>query len=299
MTQRRLQLVVNPAAAGGRAGRALPRVEQALGGHDLRVTPTRSIEHADELAAQAVADQRVVVAMGGDGLVGRVAGAVADAGGVLAVLPAGRGNDFARKVGLPADAVEAAALLDEPLVEQRLDVGTVDGRPFLGIASVGFDSDVQERTLSSRLPLGELVYLWGALATLASWTPAGFEVEADDVRRTVHGWSVAAANSGIYGGGMRLAPDARLDDGLLDVVLTSDMPRRTFLASLPKVFRGTHVHDPAVEVLRARSVRLSADRPFRVFADGDPIGHLPCEVAVRAGALRVLQPRPSRERVSR
>ena len=287
---RRLQLVVNPSAGGGRAGRALPLVQQALRAHDLVVTPTRSIEHADELGAQAVADGRVVVAMGGDGLVGRVAGAVADADGVLAVVPAGRGNDFARKVGLPQDPAIAAALLDGPLAEQQLDLGTVDGRPFLGIASIGFDSDVQERALRSRLPLGELVYLWTAVSTLASWSPARFEVDADGVRRSVRGWSAAAANSGIYGGGMLLAPDARLDDGLLDVVLTSHMPRRTFLGSLQKVFRGTHVLDPRVEVLRARTVRLDADRPFRVFADGDPIGTLPCEVTLRPGALRILLP---------
>ena len=297
----RLQLVVNPSAGGGRAARLLPRVRERLAGHDLVVSPTRSLEHADELAAAGVADDRVVLAMGGDGIVGRVAGAVAEAGGLLAVLPGGRGNDFARAVGVPRDPVAACAVV-ETGVETAVDLGVAGGTPFLGIASVGFDSAVQERVLRSRVPLGQLVYVAGALTTVASWRHATFDlaltghdgaVDAEPgtvTQRTVRGWAVAVANSGVYGGGMRLAPGASVTDGVLDVVLTSATTRRRFLRSLPKVFSGTHVHEPSVEVLRAGSVRLSADRPFRVFADGDPVAALPCEVTVRPGALRVLLP---------
>jgi YegS/Rv2252/BmrU family lipid kinase len=286
----RLQLVVNPSAGGGRAARLLPRVEAALSGHDLVVTPTRSLEHADELAAEGVADDRVVVAMGGDGIVGRVAGAVAAVDGVMGVLPGGRGNDFARAVGIPRDPVAACAVLTGG-VETRVDLGDADGAAFIGIASVGFDSDVQERVLRSRVPLGQLVYLVGSLATVASWRPATFTCAVDGEPLTVRGWAVAVANSGVYGGGMRLAPDASVTDGVLDVVATSATSRARFLRSLPKVFSGTHVHEPSVSVRQAREVRLDADRPFRVFADGDPVATLPCTVSVRPGALRVLLPR--------
>lgn len=285
----RLQLVVNPAAGGGRATRLLPAVEAALAGHDLRVTPTRSLEHAEALAAEAVADDRVVVAMGGDGIVGRVAGAVAAADGVLGVLPGGRGNDFARSVGIPRDVTAACAAMLTG-VETRVDLGDADGTAFIGIASVGFDSDVQERVLTSRLPLGQLVYLYGSLATVASWRPATFSCTVDGAPLEVRGWSVAVANTGVYGGGMKLAPDASVTDGLLDVVSTSATSRLRFLRSLPKVFSGTHVHEESVSVTRAREVRLDADRPFRVFADGDPVASLPCTVTVRPGALRVLLP---------
>lgn len=285
----RLQLVVNPAAGGGRASALLPAVEAALAGHDLRVTPTTSLQHADALAAAAVADGRVVVAMGGDGIVGRVAGAVAAADGVLAVLPGGRGNDFARSVGIPRDlAAACAALLTG--TERRVDLGDVDGTSFVGIASVGFDSDVQERVLTSRLPLGRLVYLYGSLATVARWRPATFSCTVDGAPHVVTGWSVAVANTGVYGGGMKLAPDASVTDGLLDVVSTSQSSRLRFLRSLPKVFAGTHVHEDSVSVTRAREVVLDADRPFRVFADGDPVATVPCTVTVRPGALRVLLP---------
>ncbi len=293
---RRLQLVINPSAGGGRAASLLPAVEAALraAGHDLVVTPTTSLEHADALTRQAVADDRVAVAMGGDGIVGRVAGAVAATGGVLGVLPGGRGNDFCRAAGLPQGAVEACAVLASG-IEQAVDLGAVTSATgevaFLGIASIGFDSDVQERVLSLPARLGRLVYLYGSLATVASWRHAVFTCAVDGEALVVRGWSVAVANSGVYGGGMRLAPDASLTDGQLDVVTTAATGRLTFLRALPKVFRGTHVHEPTVSVRRARTVGLDADRPFRVFADGDPVGTLPATVSVRPGAVRVVLPR--------
>jgi YegS/Rv2252/BmrU family lipid kinase len=295
--ERRLQLVVNPSAGGGRAAKALPSVEAALrgAGHDLVVTPTRSLEHADELAGQALDDDRVVVAMGGDGILGRVAGAVAARSGLLGVLPGGRGNDFCRVVGVPRDAVEACAVLSDG-EERALDLGVVTPAEgpeavFLGIASVGFDSDVQERVLTSRVPLGKLVYLYGSLATVASWRHAAFSCTVDGKPLEVRGWSVAVSNSGMYGGGMRLAPDASLEDGELEVVTSAATSRLRFLSALPKLFQGTHVDEPTVDVRRACTVHLSADRPFRVFADGDPVAALPCTVSVRPGSLRVLLPK--------
>jgi len=290
--QRRLALVVNPVAGDGRARRLLPAVRDRLlaDGHDLTTETTTSLAHCDELVARALAQERVVVAMGGDGLAGRAAGGVSAGGGLLAILPGGRGNDFARAVGIGRDPVVACAVLSDG-VERAVDLGDVDGTAYLGIASVGFDSDVQERVLRSRVPLGQAVYLWAALATVASWRPARFAVLVDGLPLEVTGWAVAVANSGVYGGGMRLAPDADVQDGLLDLVTTGETSRSRFLRGLPRVFRGTHIRLPNVDVQRARVVRLSADRPFRVFADGDPVASLPCTVTVRPGALRVLLPR--------
>ena len=285
----RLQIVVNPAAGGGRAAKLMPAVLLALTDHDVVVTPTTSLEHADSLVAEAISDDRVVVAMGGDGIVGRVAGVVASLDGLMGLLPGGRGNDFARVVGIPRDVTAACAALVTG-VERRVDLGMAGDTPFLGIASIGFDSEVQERVLSSRLPLGQLVYLYGALTTVARWRHASFTCTVDGVAAPVHGWSVAVANSGMYGGGMHLAPMASVHDGLLDVVTTSATSRRRFLATLPKLFKGTHLAAAEVTASTGRSVLLDADRPFRVFADGDPVAKLPCTVTVRPGALRCLLP---------
>lgn len=285
----RLQLVVNPAAGGGRALKRLPGVRQALAGHDVVVTQTRSLEHADELAEAAVADDRVVVAMGGDGLVGRVAGAVAPLGGLMSVVPGGRGNDFCRTVGIPLDASVAAAALPT-WTPQPVDLGYAGGRAFIGIASIGFDSDVQEKVLTSKLPLGNLIYAYGSLAVVAGWKPARFTITVDGVATQVEGWNVAVSNSGRYGGGMVLAPEASVHDGRLDLVTTSTTSKLMFLKTFPKLFKGTHVSDPAFSVRTVSAVTLDAERPFRVFADGDPIATLPCEVTVSPAALRMLLP---------
>ena len=284
-------LIVNPRAGGGRAARVLPEYRDLLtaAGHDVTEAFTRDIDHATDLAAQAVAEDRVACAVGGDGLVGRVAGAVADLGGLLAVLPGGRGNDFARALQIPSDP-QGAVLALAGAHERALDLGDVDGRAFACIASVGFDSVVQEFALRTRLPLGSHVYTVGALGAVARWKHASFHIDADGESSTLRGWAVAAANTGVYGGGMRLAPDADPADGLLDLVTTSATGRVRFLRSFPKVFDGSHVHQPEVQVRRAATVRIDAERPFRVFADGDPIGELPCTVSVRPGALRVLVP---------
>ena len=289
MIPMRLHLVVNPHAGGGRARTVLPTYERLLAAHDVITTETRDLAHADVLAAEAIADGRTVVSVGGDGLTGRLAGAVSEQDGLLAVLPGGRGNDFARAMGIPFEPAAAVAAL-ESSVERRIDLGDVDGRAFLCIASVGFDSDVQEFALRTRLPLGGQVYTFGTLKSLITWKHANFSVQVDGTPALMRGWSVVAANTSIYGGGMKVAPDAVPTDGLLDVVTTGVIGRLRFLANFPKLFAGTHTSMSEVSVVRTPRVLIDADRPFRVFADGDPIGTLPCAVSVRPGALRVLVP---------
>lgn len=293
--RRRVSVVVNPASGGGRGERQLDPVIRALttDGHDVQVARTRSLDHAEQLAGRAVADDRLVAAMGGDGLVGRVAGTVAAAGGVLAVLPAGRGNDFARAVGLPRRAPAACAVVTTGR-EHAVDIGVVrcseGGTHFLGIASVGIDSDAQELVLRSRLPLGRLVYAAAAVRAVAGFRPATFRTHVDGEPLPVRGWSVAVANSGWYGAGMHLVPGASVDDGRLDVLTVGAISRAGFLRVLPQVFTGGHLSHPAVTVRPATVVQLSADRPFRAFADGEPVGALPCTVTVLPGALRLLLP---------
>ncbi len=277
---RSFRLVVNPAAGGGRAARVLPAVEAELRRLGLPFTTERttSVAHARELAVAAHAAGEVPVTLSGDGLVGCVAGALSGLGAaeppLMGVLPGGRGNDFVRVTGIPAEPVAACAVLATG-VPSPVDLGSVDGAPFIGIASLGFDSEANRIANAAPARLGNLVYAYGALRALASYRHATFTVEAEGEPRTFTGWSVAAANASTYGGGMVMAPDARLDDGALDVVLSAATSRARFLRTLPAVFKGEHVHEPSVSVLRAAEVRISADRPFTVYADGDPIGELP------------------------
>jgi YegS/Rv2252/BmrU family lipid kinase len=285
-------LIVNPHAGAGRALRLLPGVEAALRGmgRRFRVAPTTSMQHARELAREACDAGEVVAAMGGDGIIGAVAGELRDGKGLLAVLPGGRGNDFARKLGIPFDPVEAVALLQTG-AETRVDLAEAGGMTYLGILSAGIDSEVNRIALETRLKLGTFVYTYGVLRAIASWRPASWTLTVDGVERQLDGYSVAVCNSGVFGGGMYLAPDARLDDGLLDVVTIAAQPRFAYLRGLPRVFKGTHLHDPAVTLVQCREVTFAAERPFTAYADGDPVAELPVTVRALPGALRVVAPR--------
>jgi YegS/Rv2252/BmrU family lipid kinase len=292
-TVRRLSLIVNPAAGGGRPAHALPAVEAALRAHGLehRVEYTESLEHARELATAAAARGEVAVAFGGDGLISAVAGALKHSEAVVGVLPGGRGNDLCRVLGIPRKPVPACAVLASGVVRE-LDLGEAGGRTFAGIASCGFDSVVNRIANETTLVRGGLVYAYGLLRALPSWKPAGFEVSLDgDETRQFAGYSVAAANSKAFGGGMLLAPDASLSDGLLDVVTIEDMPRLRYLRLAPTVFNGRHVRQRTVTVVRSREVRIDATRPFTLYADGEAIAELPVTIRVLPGAVRMIVPR--------
>jgi YegS/Rv2252/BmrU family lipid kinase len=290
-TDRRHLILVNPSAGGGRARDLLPELEGALRERGLayRLVMTTSLDHGVEEARAAAGGGEIPVVMSGDGLIGQIGGALVGAGVPLGVIPGGRGNDFARVVGIPT-AIPAAVDLLAAGTTRSIDVGEVNGRRFLCIASCGFDSDANRIANETRLVKGNLVYLYAALRALVAWKPARFEVTVDGERREFTGYAVAAANNRAYGGGMFLAPDAELDDGKLDVVWTSDASKLHFLVNLPKVFKGRHVDNPEVTVLRGSIVEIRADRPFAVYADGDHIADLPATVRVLPRAFDVIAP---------
>ncbi len=289
---RRLALIVNPGAGGGRPARALPQVQAALRelGLEQRFEYTSSLEHARELALEATANGEVAVAFGGDGLISAVAGALKQSEGVVGVLPGGRGNDLCRVLGIPRGPVAACSVLASG-VERSLDLGEAGGRTFAGIASCGFDSVVNRIANDTTVVRGSSVYAYALLRALPGWKAAGFEVTLDGGEpRRFTGYSVAAANSKQFGGGMRLAPGASLTDGLLDVVIIEDMPKLRFLRLVPTVFAGRHLRYRAVEVVRAREVQISAMERFSLYADGEAIAELPVTIRVLPGAVRMIVP---------
>ena len=293
-------LIVNPSAGGGRAARVAPRAQAALErrGSIVRRVDTRDVAHARELGREAAANGEAAVVCSGDGLVGVLADVLRELpGSVLGIIPGGRGNDLARVLGIPDD-VEAAAAIVVDGHARPMDVGLVESggtqRAFVGIASAGFDSEANRIANEAPPWLGGLVYAYGALRALIAWRPASFELELDPPgeRHRFSAYSVGACNSKAYGGGMRCAPDAMLDDGLLEIVVLESVGKLTFLTRVfPKVFSGAHVHEPCVKTFRAREIVLSSDRPFSMYADGDPIGELPLTVRALPGAVTMLVPR--------
>ena len=282
---------MNPASAGGRALKALPVVHETLDrlGAAHRTITTRSSEHAAEEATRAAGQGETVAALSGDGLLRPLGSALKGSGAALAIIPCGRGNDLARVLGIPtdpADATEVAVTGQERLI----DVANVDGVAFLGIASFGFDSDANRIANEAKVVRGNAVYLYAALRALAAWKPAAFEVTVDGDLHSLSGYSVAVGNSKAYGGGMFVLPRAELDDGQLDVLISKQASKLTFLRELPKVFNGAHLDSPHVEFLRGEVVEVRSDRPFVIYADGDPIGATPATVRVEQRCLRVVVP---------
>jgi YegS/Rv2252/BmrU family lipid kinase len=288
---RRFARLVNPAAAGGKALKALPAVHATLDrlGAPHRTVTTRSTEHAAEEAARAVAQDETVAALGGDGLVRPLGAALKGTACALALIPCGRGNDLARVLAVPSDPVAATELAVQGR-ERLIDVANVDGAPFLGIASFGLDSDASRIANEATLVRGRAVYLYAALRALAAWKPAAFSVTVDGERHDVDGYSVVIGNSQAYGGGMLVLPQAELDDGKLDVMIATAAAKLTFLRELPKVFKGAHVGSPHVRFLRGEAIDVSSDRPFTIYGDGDPIGATPASIRVEQRCLRVIVP---------
>ena len=286
---RRAVLVVNPQARGGRAGRWRQPVLDALRATGWPVVEvlTDSPEHAVTVAREADPDD-VLVALGGDGLLALLVEGALVSGAAVAPLPAGRGNDFARSLGLRGDPSEVALALPTAR-ERRVDVGMVGERPFLGVASVGYDTVANTLANETRVVRGGAVYVWGGVRALLTAHAAPFTVTIDGERWRGRAWNVAVGNSGVYGGGLRICPEATVDDGALDVVVSREpMTRAGFVRHLLDLLRGRHVGRPGVWSARGREIHLTAPEPLVVFADGDPAGVLPVTITVRPGALRVL-----------
>jgi YegS/Rv2252/BmrU family lipid kinase len=286
-----LALLVNPSSAHGRTLKLLPAIEQALDARRIafRVERTRGLDDGVERALRAAEAGEVPVVLSGDGLIGAVGGALAGSETPLGIVPCGRGNDLARVLDIPADPEGAVEILAGGHT-RRIDVGEANGRRFLGIASVGFDSEANRLANETRWLRGNLVYAYAGLRTLIGWKPARFTITIGERRKRFSGHSVSVANSKAFGGGMYIAPDADLADGEFDVVTVGEHGKLRSLAILPKVFKGTHVEEDEVSVFRAPRLELSASRPFPVYADGEHLTDLPVSLRVLPRALSVIVP---------
>jgi diacylglycerol kinase (ATP) len=254
-----------------------------------------------DLADQAVADAardnghgqaHAVVAVGGDGTVHTVLQAVGDTGVPLGVVAAGSGDDAARAWGLPRAAPERASevlLHGRPRSVDLASARADDGRLFWfgTVVAAGFDARVSERALALHRVPPLVRYLVAVVAELRQFRPVPYELVLDGETIHTEAMLVAVANSASYGGGMRVCPDARPDDGLLDVLLLDSLPTADFVRVFPRVYRGNHVSHPAVHVRRATEVRIGGN-DVTAFADGEPLARLPLTVQVRPSALHVL-----------
>lgn len=299
---RSFTFLVNPASGGGAAPGAVVPVARLIreSGATVDVTYSPGPRATGALVSAAIERGDVVVSVGGDGMLSSLAGAVSEGGGTLAVLPAGRGNDFARMLGLPEDPAGQAHLLLTGAV-RRVDLLclTAPGAPervVAGSVYCGVDARAAEIVDRARWLPRKLQYPYAAVRSLATYTPGRFRVAVDGVEREYAAATVVVANSAYYGKGMKIAPAAAVDDGLLDVVVIEAASRAALVRALPSVYDGSHVSRPEVTVLTGRRVELRADAriPVPVGGDGEPLGSLPplagppAVVEVRPGALAII-----------
>jgi diacylglycerol kinase (ATP) len=237
-----------------------------------------------------------VIACGGDGTVGALPGTVADARGVLAVVPTGSGNDFARHLGIPRGDVAAAVATVERGAITPVDLGraeAADGTSiwFTTVANAGFDAEANRWANTVTWTSGNALYVLAVLRTLRSYRPSRVRVTVDGHARVMAAWLVAVANTRTYANGMMVAPDASIDDGLLDVCVVGDVPRAEFLRTFPSVYRGGHVRNPQVTVRRGTNVSIeSVDpaEPLELWASGERVGPLPATMTAVRAAIGVV-----------
>lgn len=283
-------LLVNPTAGRGRAGRLEPSVVDALRqqGYSPAVVVTGSLAEATQCARRA-AEGTIVAALGGDGFLGAVAAGARVSGAVVLPLAGGRGNDTVRRLGLPLDPVRTVRAIRE-LSIRPIDVGLVNGRPFLGVAHAGFDALANEYGNAARFPLGPFVYLYGGIRAFRAWRDVTLTVGVDGQERSSTGWFAAVGGVGQYGGGLRICPNAEIDDALLDVVSLGKSSIANVVVVFLLSYRGRHLGRPGVTSRRGRVISISADRELNAYADGELVGPLPMTVTVDPSALHVLLP---------
>ena len=286
-------LVINPVAGQGRGASVGTHVAGYLNSRGIKyeiIIGRNGIDQADSLQRflDRNPDSSGVIAVGGDGLLHLVLQKITPAQVPLAVIPAGTGNDFVRTLGWSIDDVDAileAVLSKKP---SSVDLGLVDGEWFAAILSTGFDSIVNEKANAMSWPKGPMKYNAAIAIVLPRFKPHHYEIVLDDRTISTQAMLIAVSNGRSYGGGMLVCPQADISDGYFDVMVLHPVSKLEFIKVFPRVFKGTHITHPAVEIVRSKSVKISADAV--AYADGERIGQLPVSAQCIPGALMTWLP---------
>ena len=271
-------LVINPVAGQGKGTTVGTYVAGWLSQRKIPytiVTGNTSIAMGDHLSffIEKFPDTKGVIAVGGDGLLHNILQRVVPAQIPLALIPAGTGNDFVRTLGWKLDSFDDQLQAVTTLSPTAVDLGLVDGEWFAAILSTGFDSIVNEKANTMAWPKGPMKYNAAIAIELPRFKPRHYQITLDDRTISTEAMLIAVSNGRSYGGGMLVCPNANIVDGLFDVMVLHPVSTIEFIKVFPRVFAGTHVSHPAVEIVRSRSVRIESKAV--AYADGERIGQLP------------------------
>ncbi len=286
-------LVINPVSGQGKGARIGTHVAGYLSSRGVsyeKIIGRNAIDQVDMLQRflQRYPDCSGVIAVGGDGLLHLVLQKVTPAQVPLAIIPAGTGNDFVRALGWSLDDVDSilsSVLKSKP---RSIDLGLVDGQWFGAILSTGFDSIVNEKANTMSWPKGPNKYNVAIAIELPRFAPRHYEIVLDDRTISTQAMLIAVANGRSYGGGMLVCPEAEVSDGYFDVMVLHPISKLEFIKVFPRVFKGTHISHPAVEIVRSKSVTITSDAV--AYADGERIGQLPINAQCIPNALATWMP---------
>jgi len=292
----RLGVIINPSSGRGKGearGQIVLDTLKARGQEFLNLSG-KTMDEANANARHAINDGEIdgLIVVGGDGIAHLGVNIACDTGISLGIIAAGTGNDLARSIGMPESDVVAGthAVLDKLDSPRKVDAikaqSSTDKFWFFGTASAGFDALCNQRANQMSWPKGQRRYDIAMVLELAKFKPIHYEATIDGEHRSFDAMLCAVANGPAFGGGMNIAPDAKVDDGYLDLFIVHAMSRLELLKVFPKVYTGGHVTHPAVEFVRAKSVKLSSGN-MPVYSDGEARGHSPLTATVVPGALSV------------
>jgi diacylglycerol kinase (ATP) len=287
----RFLALANPFAAAGRARRVLPELTRRFAGTPHLVSGSVAPSAGDmrsRIRAARADGYDAVILLGGDGTLHEALPAIRDAGLPFVLIPCGRGDDFARNLGFGWRNWRNWDMRSEPL-RREIDLPSINGVPFGSIACAGFDATVNRLARRHpRLFQGRIGYAACVLTALRSVRAFPATIRTDDAQWTGRVLMIAVANGPCYGGGMRIAPMAAMDDGRLDVCVVEELPVHVLLSQFPRVYRGTHLSHPKVHFLAGRIVEVTAQEEQDVYADGEYAGTLPATCAIGARRACVL-----------
>lgn len=275
--------IVNPSAGKGAGKKVFRSLEGELARKGIRydLVETTGPGHATEAARKA--GTPVVVSVGGDGTINEITNGLSGSGRTLGIIPAGSGNDFIKSVHVPGKPLRALETLIHGFV-RTVDIGSVrctpakegggnfEPRLFVNGVGAGFDAAVAARTREIRFLSGTALYVLAVLQTLGKYTPPLFTIDSNGYRREAKGLLIAIGNGTCAGGGFYLTPDARVDDGVLDICSVDDKNIFQILSLMPRVMRGKHHNVPGVNFFREKKLTITAEEPFFVHADGEIVG---------------------------
>ena len=291
----RILVIINPYAGNGKTLRLLPEIKRWLSqtSHEYlwRTTQSPGEMRAEVLNAPSRQIDAILL-VGGDGTVHEALPAVRTTNLPFGLIPCGRGNDFARNVGLSLNLKSNCTIPSEPIY-QEIDLPTINDTPFGSIACLGFDAEVNKLAREKKGYFGgTLGYIICVIKALKGFTPFEIEIQVDDFSWKGRIMMVAIANGQFYGGGMKIAPNALINDGQFDVCIIEEVSKFELLKNFPKVFRGSHITHPKIIMKSGKIVKIFSDENREVFADGEYVGNIPAVCSIGDQRIRVIRTHP-------